>query len=66
LNSRQSERKRMFHFEPPESELFVQDPGFSTIAVPLTIPAPGGKIATSWSPPFIPPGYRAGREETSL
>ena len=37
-----------------------------TIAVPLTIPAPGGKIATSWFPPLIPPGYRAGREAASL
>ncbi|EOQ45017.1 hypothetical protein WC7_04273 [Citrobacter sp. KTE151] len=37
LNSRQSERKRMFHFEPPESELFVQDPGFSTYQAPLSI-----------------------------
>ncbi|MBD9976845.1 hypothetical protein FOT68_12585 [Citrobacter braakii] len=26
----------MFHFEPPESELFVQDPGFSTAIAPLT------------------------------
>ena len=27
-----------------------------TIAVPLTIPAPDGKIAAPRSPPFIPPG----------
>ncbi|WP_204527547.1 hypothetical protein, partial [Citrobacter cronae] len=37
-----------------------------TIAVPLTIPAPGGKIAAPRSPPFIPPGDRAGREVASL
>ena len=37
-----------------------------TIAVPLTIPAPGGKIAAPRSPSFIPPGYRAGREVASL
>lgn len=36
------------------------------IAAPLTIPAPGGKIAAPRFPPLIPPGYRAGRDVTSL
>ncbi|GAL42971.1 hypothetical protein CIWKM_02_00150 [Citrobacter werkmanii NBRC 105721] len=36
------------------------------IAAPLTIPAPGGKIAAPRFPPLIPPGYRGGRDVTSL
>ena len=37
-----------------------------TIAVPLTIPAPDGKIVATQYPPLIPSGYRAGREVASL
>ena len=36
------------------------------IAAPLTIPAPGKKIAASRCPQLIPPGFRVGHQPASL